>query len=42
MYNEENDYSENEERLSEEELEDRREAEEYLRDYDRRYRPWED
>ncbi len=30
------------EELSEEELNERREAEEYLRDYDRKYRPWEE
>ena len=31
-----------EEDLSDEEIEERRDAEEYLEDYDRRYRPWED
>lgn len=31
-----------EENLSDEEIEERREAEEYLEDYDRQYRPWED
>ncbi len=31
-----------EEQLSEEEIEEMREAEEYVREYDRMYRPWED
>lgn len=35
-------YDEEEEKLSEEELAERREAEEYLKEYDETYRPWED